>query len=104
MNTIQHLITRYHEGTIKETELAGDKPAIIHVYHSSVPEHLVLSSSEDTETKTFVASMSRDKQDALNFYKMATANTGELLLQSHNEVTSQLISSFFISHLSFDSS
>lgn len=81
------LYNRYHEGTVRETEISGDDSPVIHVYHTTVPDTLLLPTSENFLSRTFVASLSQDKQDALDYYEMALTDGDGLLLQSHKEVS-----------------
>lgn len=81
----QLFVYRYLSGKIRETEVPGDAPTVLHVYHTVIPTAIEIPSGKDSMSVTYIASHSNDREDALVAFKQAIRHPNDLLT-SHKQV------------------
>lgn len=81
----QLFVHRYRSGKIRETEVPGDAPTVLHVYHTVIPTAIEIPSGKYSMSATYIASHSNDREDALVVFEQAIRHPNDLLT-SHKQV------------------
>ena len=77
--------TSYYAGKVKDMEIPRTPKTELHAYVTPLPSDLSLTSGMNTQTMTFLSSLSTDKADARSSFQYGRDNA-DSLLETHKKV------------------